>query len=534
MNGLNGVDNWRNKGDNVVDERDEEKEEIGSDSLGFENDLWDAANKLRGHMDASEYKHVVLPLVFLKYISDAFDDIHADLVSRGRNAERRDEYLAKGVFWVPEKSRWNGIVEKATDPSIGIIIDDAMEAIERDNPELRNMLPKNFGNSDLASLVLGEVVTLIGNLQSFGDVDARSKDIIGRVYEFFIGRFAEAEKRGGGEFYTPRSVVRLLVEILQPYKGRIYDGCCGSGGMFVQSLKFMEAHSGRINASVWGQESNPTTWRLAKMNLAIRRIDADLGDGHGDTLLNDNFPDLRADFAIVNPPFNIKEWGHNSLKDDSRWLYGVPPKGNANYAWIQHYLHHLSPHGMAGIVMSNGSLSTTRKEEQVIREGLIKDDKLDCVIMLPDKLFTNTPISACIWIISNNKTNSRFRNRTGETLFIDCRGMGTMKNRMLRELSANDVAKISGTYQNWRSKETFDDYQDMQGFCKSSNLDEITKHNFKIVPGRYVGIPEVKIDEVDFKNLMEHLTEEIRGQLTDLHNTENKIRQELMGLGYEI
>ena len=506
----------------------------GSDALGFENELWASANKMRGNMDASEYKHVVLPLVFLKYISDAFEDIHADLIARGRNAELRDEYLAQGVFWVPEKGRWNAIVEKARDPSIGIIIDDAMEAIERDNPELRNVLPKNFGNSDLSSRILGEVVTLFGNLPSFGDKDARSKDIIGRVYEYFIGKFAEAEKKGGGEFYTPRSVVRLLTEILQPYEGRIYDGCCGSGGMFVQSLKFMEAHSGRINASVWGQESNPTTWRLAKMNLAIRRIDANLGEGHADTLLNDNYPDLRADYAIVNPPFNIKDWGHDSLKDDSRWTYGVPPSGNANYAWIQHYLHHLSPQGMAGIVMSNGSLSTSRKEEKTIREGIIDDDKLDCVIMLPDKLFTNTGISACIWILSNSKTDSKFRDRRGETLFIDCRGMGSMVNRTLRELTVEDVDKISNTYQNWRSKTTFDDYEDERGFCKATTTEgEIKEHEYIIVPGRYVGAPPLPDDGEPFEKKMKRLTSELGEHFTESRRLEDEIRKNLGDLGFD-
>ena len=506
----------------------------GSDALGFENELWASANKLRGNMDASEYKHVVLPLVFLKYISDAFEDIHASLVSRDRNPENRDEYIAEGVFWVPEKGRWNNLVENATDPSIGIMIDDAMEAIERDNPELRNVLPKNFGSSDLSSRVLGEVVTLFGNMQSFGDEDARSKDVIGRVYEYFIGKFAEAEKKGGGEFYTPRSVVRLLTEILQPYEGRIYDGCCGSGGMFVQSLKFMEAHAGRVNASVWGQESNPTTWRLAKMNLAIRRIDANLGESHEDTLLNDYFPDLRADFTIVNPPFNIKDWGFESLQDDPRWMYGVPPKGNANYAWIQHYLHHLSPQGMAGIVMSNGSLSTTRKEEKTIREGIVNDDKLDCVIMLPDKLFTNTGISACIWILSNSKTDSKFRSRSGETLFIDCRGMGTMVNRTLRELTAEDVAKVAGTYQNWRSKDSFDDYDDERGFCKAvTTANEITEHEYIIVPGRYVGAPPLPDDGEPFEDKMKRLTSELGEHFAESRRLEDEIRKNLGDLGFE-
>ena len=508
--------------------------EEGSDALGFEKGLWASANKMRGSMDASGYKHVVLPLVFLKYISDAFEDVHSTLVSKGRNPELRDEYTARGVFWVPENGRWNKVVENAMDPQIGIIIDDAMEAIERDNPELRNVLPKNFGQSDLDPRVLGEVVTLFGNLPSFGDDDARSKDIIGRVYEYFIGQFAEAEKKGGGEFYTPRSVVRLLTEVLQPYQGRIYDGCCGSGGMFVQSLRFMEAHSGRVNASVWGQEYNTTTWRLAKMNLAIRRIEANLGEGSGDTLRNDNFPDLRADFTIVNPPFNIKDWGAESLQDDSRWIYGVPPKGNANYAWIQHYIHHLAPQGMAGIVMSNGSLSTSKKEEKVIREGIINDDKLDCVIMLPDKLFTNTGISACIWILSNDKSDSRFRDRSGETLFIDCRGMGTMVNRTLRELTAEDVCKIGCTYQNWRSKTSFDKYEDVRGFCKSTTTEnEIKEHEYIIVPGRYVGAPPLPDDGEPFEEKMKRLTSELGEHFAESRRLEDEIRKNLGDLGFD-
>ena len=506
----------------------------GSDALGFETDLWASANKLRGSMDASEYKHVVLPLVFLKYVSDAFEDLHASLAAKGRNPENKDEYVARGVFWVPEAGRWSGIVELAMDPTIGVIIDEAMEAIGKENPELRNVLVTRFGSSDLASRVLGEVVTLFGNLPSFGDEDARSKDVIGRVYEYFIGKFAEAEKRSGGEFYTPRSVVRLLVEILQPYEGRIYDGCCGSGGMFVQSLKFMEAHSGRVNASVWGQESNSTTWRLAKMNLAIRRIDANLGDRWEDTMINDLHPDLRADYVIVNPPFNIKDWGWEHLQNDVRWSYGVPPKGNANYAWIQHYLHHLAPRGMAGIVMSNGSLSTTRKEEKVIREGIIADDKLDCVIMLPDKLFTNTGISACLWVMANDKADPRFRDRRGETLFIDCRGMGQMSSRTLRELTAEDLDRIAGAYQSWRSKDDFDSYADERGFCKAvTTAGEIAEHGDIIVPGRYVGAPPLPDDGEPFEEKMERLTRELGEHFVESRRLEEEIRKNLGDLGFD-
>ena len=506
----------------------------GSDALGFESDLWASANKMRGNMDAAEYKHVVLPLVFLKYISDAFEDTHARLTEEGRNPEIRDEYLARGIFWVPEEARWTSIVERATDPTIGVIIDDAMEAIGKENPELKNVLVTRFGQTDLSSRVLGEVVTVFGNLPSFGDEDARSKDIIGRVYEYFIGKFAEAEKRGGGEFYTPRSVVRLLVEMLQPYEGRIYDGCCGSGGMFVQSHKFMQAHSGKVNVSVYGQESNATTWRLAKMNLAIRQIEANLGESWGDTMVNDLHPDLRADFTMVNPPFNIKDWGWEYLQDDARWKYGVPPKGNANYAWIQHYLHHLAPRGMAGIVMSNGSLSTTKKEEKVIREGIIADDKLDCVIMLPDRLFSNTGISACIWILSNDKKDPKYRNRSGETLFIDCRGMGEMVSRTLRELTTEDVAKIADTYQNWRSKDNYESYEDERGFCKAVTAEgEIAEHEGIIVPGRYVGAPPLPDDGEPFEEKMKRLTTELGEHFAESRRLEDEIRKNLGDLGFD-
>ena len=508
-------------------------EDEGTDELGFEKDLWDSANKMRGSMDASVYKHVVLPIVFLKYISDSFEAVHAGLAEEGDDPEDRDEYEARGVFWVPENGRFKHLVEGANDPNIGIMIDNAMDAIEKANPELRGVLPKTFGSSDLQSRVLGEVVTLFGNLDSFGDEEARSKDIIGRVYEYFIGMFAEAEKKSGGEFYTPRSVVRLMTNMLEPYEGRIYDGCCGSGGMFVQSLRFIEKHTGKINASVYGQEYNTTTWRLAKMNLAIRRIEANLGEA-GDTLRNDNHPDLRADYTLVNPPFNIKSWGQESLLDDPRWTYGVPPKGNANYAWIQHFLHHLAPQGMAGIVMSNGSLSTTKKEEKAIREGIINDDKLDCVVMLPDKLFTNTGISACIWILANDKTDKRFRDRRGETLFIDCRGMGEMKNRTLRELTSDDVCKIACTYRNWKSKDHFDRYEDERGFCKAVTTDgEIKEHEYIIVPGRYVGAPPLPDDGEPFEEKMARLTKELGEHFAESRRLEDEIRKNLGDLGFE-
>lgn len=508
-------------------------EEEGTDELGFESELWASANKMRGAMDASKYKHVVLPLVFLKYISDAYEAVRAELVAEGDDPTDRDEYEMRGVFQVPEKALFRHLVQSAMNPNIGKLIDDSMALIEQKNPELQGVLEKNFAASDLPSEVLGEVVTLFGNLESFGDTEARSKDIIGRVYEYFIGKFAEAEKRSGGEFYTPRSVVRLLTEMLEPYDGRIYDGCCGSGGMFVQSLRFIERHSGKARPSIFGQEYNKTTWRLARMNLAIRRIEANLGEP-GDTLRNDNHPDLRADYTIVNPPFNIKDWGQPSLLDDPRWTYGVPPKGNANYAWIQHFLHHLAPQGIAGIVMSNGSLSTTTKEEKVIREGIIKADKLDCVVMLPDKLFTNTGISACIWILTNDKTDKRFRHRSGETLFIDCRGMGDMKSRTLRELSAKEICKIACTYRTWKSKDRHDAYEDVRGFCKAVTTEnEIKEHEYIIVPGRYVGAPPLPDDGEPFEEKMARLTKELGEHFAESRRLEEEIRKNLGDLGFD-
>jgi len=520
----------------------------GSDALGFESELWASAVKLRGKMDASEYRRVVLPLVFLKYISDAFEDTHQRLLKEGKDVDERKEYLERRIFWVPVKSRWAKIVEKAyeaeretdaervTDaPSLGKIIDDAMEAIVKENPNLKNVLLARYNQQELDLRILREVVILFGNLPSFGDADARSKDIIGRVYEYFIGKFAEAEKKGG-EFYTPRSVVRLLVELLQPYEGKIYDGCCGSGGMFVQSLKFMQAHSGKkLEVSVFGQESNPETWRLAKMNLAIRHIEADLGDLWGDTLHNDKHPDLLADFAMVNPPFNVKDWGwENRQEAKAEFVYGFPPPGNANYAWIQHYLSHLAPNGMAGIVMSNGSLSSRQKEEKDIRQKIIDDDKLDCVIMLPDRLFTNTGISACIWVLSNNKKDSKFRDRSGETLFIDCRGMGEMVSRTMRELTTEDVAKISDTYQNWRSKDDYKSYEDVRGFCKAVTAEvEIAEHEGIIVPGRYVGAPPLPDDEEPFEEKMNRLTKELGEHFTESHRLQEEIRKNLGDLGFD-
>ena len=514
----------------------------GSDALGFEPELWDAANKLRGKMDAAEYRRVVLPLVFLKYVSDAFVDTRERLIKEGKDPDERDEYVEKRIIWVPEKARWTDIVKTAEawdgapkDDSIGKIIDNAMVAIENENPGLKHVLVARFNKPEIDRRVLRDVVILFGDLPSFGDEEARSKDVIGRVYEYFIGEFAQLENKGG-EYFTPRSVVRLLVELLQPYEGKIYDGCCGSGGMFVQSLNFMNAHSGKkANISVFGQESNPETWRLAKMNLAIRHIPANLGDTWADTLHNDLHPDLEAEYVMVNPPFNIKDWGwEEAQKKNYDYIYGFPPKGNANYAWIQHYLSKLAGNGMAAIIMSNGSLSSRLMEEKRIRQKIIADDKLDCVLMLPDRLFHNTGIFACVWILSNNKKDPKFRDRSGETLFIDCRAMGEMVSRKLREFTKEDVEKIAGAYDSWRSKDDYKSYRDQRGFCKAVTTEvEIAEHEEIIVPGRYVGVPPVPDDGEPFEKKMKRLTKEIGEQFAESERLEEEIRMYLGELGFD-
>ncbi len=529
--------------------------ERGTDSLGFERRLWDAADLLRSSIDPSEYKHVVLPLIFLKYISDAFTDIYDRLVEQGEDPEDKDFYEAELVFWVPESARWQRLVSRARQPTIGQEIDSAMEAIEMENPDLRNVLRKTFGASDLSPSVLGQVIDLLHNeVPSLGDEDARSKDIIGRVYEYFIGRFAEAEKKAGGEFYTPRSVVSLLVAMLQPSgSDSVYDGCCGSGGMFVQSRQFVRKRGGRLDYMVYGQEMNATTWRMAKTNLLTRAIEHDLGERWEDTLKEDLHEDKRFDICIANPPFNVKKWAHET--EPGRWKYGIPPKGNANYAWIQHYLQHLSNSGLAGIVMSNGSLSTTRKEERDIRNAIIAEDKLDCIVMLPDKLFTNTGISACIWLLANNKADQRFRDRRGETLFIDCRDLGNMISRTQRELCFNEGCEldvVAATYQKWKDKDwdgvipegvstdprdppgDWDGYYDIRGFCKRARTEvEIAEHGGIIVPGRYVGAPPMPDDGEPFEEKMERLTKELGEHFAESRRLEEDIRKNLGDLGFD-
>jgi len=501
--------------------------------LGFEAELWKAANKLRNNMDAAEYKHVVLGLIFLKYVSDSFKAKYDSLVaekSKGANPEDKDEYVSENVFWVPEKARWEYIMSSARSPQIGKIIDDAMFEIESNNKSLKGTLPKDYARPSLDQVKLGEVVDLIGNI-SLSDSSNKSKDILGRVYEYFLGEFASAEGKKGGQFYTPRSVVRLLVEMLAPKQGsKIYDPCCGSGGMFVQSEKFIEDHGGRIgNISIYGQESNPTTWRLAKMNLAIRGIDNNLGDTYADTFANDKHPDLKADFVIANPPFNMSEWGQENLRDDVRWKYGVPPSGNANYGWIQHFIHHLAPHGLAGFVLANGSLTSEQSGEGDIRKNLIEAGLVDCIVSLPSQLFYSTQISACLWFISRDK-QKRDNNSKNSILFIDGRNLGEMVDRTHRQLTDNDVENVALTYHNWKSGSS--DYLDVAGFCKSAEFGDVISKSYKLTPGQYVGLGEQKEDDEPFEQKMKRLTLELSEMFEESKRLEEEIRKQLEKIGF--
>lgn len=498
--------------------------------LGFERTLWQAADKLRNNMDAAEYKHVVLGLIFLKYISDAFEDRHAQLVAQegdGADPEHPDEYRAERVFWVPKPARWAGIQARAKDPRIGQLIDEAMAAIEKDNVSLKGVLPKTYGRPGLDKQRLGELVDLIGTI-GLGTKEHRSKDILGRVYEYFLSEFALSEGKKGGQFYTPRSVVRVLVEMLAPYKGRVYDPCCGSGGMFVQSEKFVEEHGGRIgDVSIYGQESNETTWRLAKMNLAIRGIEANLGVEHADSFHRDQHKDLKADYVLANPPFNDSDWGGDRLKDDVRWKFGVPPSGNADFAWVQHFIHHLAPGGMAGFVLANGSMSSNQSDESQIRKAIADADLIDCMIALPGQLFYSTQISVCLWFLSRDKANNRFRDRRGEVLFIDARGLGRMIDRTQRELAVNDVGLLAGTYHAWRGDKRADRYEDVPGFCKSVTLDEIRTHNYLLTPGRYVGVKEVADESEPFEQRFPRLLERLDKEFAEAASLESVIRMKL-------
>ena len=513
-----------------------------SANIGFEAKLWLAADKLRSNMDAAEYKHVVLGLIFLKYISDAFEEHHAKLVadkSAGADAEDPDEYKAVNVFWVPPAARWTYLQNSAKQPTIGKIVDDAMVAIERDNPRLKGILPKDYARPALDKNRLGELIDLIGTI-GMGDVASRSKDILGRVYEYFLSQFASAEGKKGGQFYTPQSVVRLLVEMLAPYKGRIYDPCCGSGGMFVQSEKFVEAHGGKLgDISIYGQESNATTRRLAMMNLAIRGIEADLGEEQADTFRRDLHPDLRADFVLANPPFNDSDWFRKD--DDARWQFGLPPRGNANFAWVQHFIYHLAPTGMAGFVLANGSMSSNQSGEGEVRRAIIEADLVDCMVALPSQLFYSTAIPVCLWFLSRDKTNNRFRDRRRQTLFIDARKLGHLVDRVHRELSDEETQRIAQTYHAWRGSddplrnqhtETCE-YADVPGFCKSVITDEIAQHGYVLTPGRYVGAEEIEDEGEPFAEKMARLVKELNAQFADSSKLEQAIKANLQGIGYD-
>ncbi len=506
----------------------------------YRGELWRMADALRGSMDANEYKHVVLGLIFLKYISDAFEEAYATLESerdQGADPEDPDEYRAQSIFWVPPEARWQHLQSQARQPSIGRLVDDAMTAVERDNPALRDVLPKEYGRDALDKQRLGQVVDLVSNVK-VGGAEAQANDVLGQVYEYFLEQFAIAEGRKGGEFYTPRSVVRLLVEMLEPYQGRVYDPCCGSSGMFVQSVEFIRAHAtgngngGRAKGdiSIYGQESNYTTWRLAKMNLAIRGIEGQIA--HGDSFHNDRHPDLRADYILANPPFNVSDWGGERVRDDKRWEHGVPPVGNANFAWVQHFLYHLAPRGTAGFVLANGSMSSNQSGEGEIRKNIIEAGLVDCIIALPGQLFRSTQIPACLWFLSKERRSGQRRARQGETLFIDARKLGRMLDRTRRDLSADDIARIAGTYHAWRGGESADDYADVPGFCKSTALEEVRWHGHVLTPGRYVGAEPQPDDGEPFQEKMARLAAQWREQQAEAARLDAAIAENLEKLGF--
>jgi type I restriction enzyme M protein len=485
----------------------------------------------------------------LKYISDAFEEQHAKLVAEqasGADPEDPDEYRAQNFFWVPPEARWGRLKAQARQSTIGQLVDDAMTGIERDNPALKGVLPKDYARPALDKERLGQLVDMISNIQ-VGDEASRAKDVLGRVYEYFLGQFALAEGRKGGEFLTPHSVVNLLVEMIEPYHGRVYDPCCGSGGMFVQSVKFIAAHASgngnggdgnggkalrraRPDISIYGQESNYTTWRLAKMNLAIRGIDGQIG--HGDTFFNDRHPDLRADFILANPPFNISDWGGERLRNDKRWQYGSPPAGNANFAWVQHIVHHLAPSGVAGFVLANGSMSSNQSGEGEIRKGLVENDLVDCMVALPGQLFYSTQIPACLWFLARDRKDGKYRDRRGYVLFIDARKLGRMVDRTHRELTDDDVARIADTYHAWRGEREAGEYEDVPGFSKSAALEEVRKHGHVLTPGRYVGAEAQEDDGEPFAGKMMRLTSTLRGQQAAAASLDAVIVANLKELGY--
>ena len=499
--------------------------------------MFKAADKLRGNMEPSDYKHVALGLIFLKYISDAFESKHKALLAEDRRAaEDKDEYLADNVFWVPKNARWSHLQAHAKQPTIGTLIDDAMRAIEKDNDSLKGVLSKDYARPALNKVMLGELIDLISGIALSKEGHA-SRDILGRVYEYFLGQFAGAEGKRGGEFYTPRSVVRVLVEMLEPYQGRIYDPCCGSGGMFVQSEKFVQEHGGRIgDIAIYGQESNYVTWRLAKMNLAVRGIDSDIRWNNEGSFHKDELRDLKADYILANPPFNISDWGGDRLREDVRWKFGVPPVGNANYAWLQHIYHHLAPKGTAGVVLANGSMSSNQSGEGDIRKAMLQADAVDCMLALPGQLFYSTQIPACLWFLARNKNPANgkpggLRDRRGQVLFIDARKMGVLVDRTRRELTDAEVQKIAHTYHAWRGEKGAGEYADVAGFCKSATLEETAKHGHVLTPGRYVGAVEQQDDGEPFEEKMARLSALWREQRKQAAKLDAAIEANLKAMG---
>jgi len=502
-----------------------------SAALGIEADLFKSADKLRGSMEPSDYKHVVLGLIFLKHISDRFEAKRAEILEkRGEAAaEDRDRYLAEAIFWVPKSARWSHLQANAKQPDIGKRIDDAMIALENENPSLKGVLPKDYSRPALSALRLGELIDLFSNI-ALAEAANNGNDVLGRVYEYFLAEFAGSEGKRGGEFYTPSHVVRLLVEMLEPYEGRVYDPCCGSGGMFVQSEKFVESHGGRLgDIAIYGQEMNYTTWRLCKMNLAVRGIDGEIQWNNEGSFLKDALPDLRADFVLANPPFNVSDWSGDKLKDDARWRYGTPPAGNANFAWLQHILHHLAPNGTAGVILANGSMSSNSSGEGEIRRAMVEGNVVDCMVALPGQLFYSTQIPVCVWFLAKDRSNGRFRDRRGEVLFIDARKMGSMVDRTRRELTGEDIQTIAGTYHAWREGK---DYEDVPGFSKSATLDEIREQGHALTPGRYVGAEDVEDDGEAFEDKMHRLISELYAAQSESQGMDYEILAHLKALGY--
>lgn len=505
----------------------------GGGDLGFEAELFKAADKLRGNMEPSDYKHVTLGLIFLKHISEGFEAKRAQLLAEyPAGAEDEDEYRADNIFWVPKLARWSLLQAHAKQPGIGKVIDDAMLEIEKVNPQLKGVLPKDYARPGLNATMLGELIDLISGI-GFKSDDGQSRDILGRVYEYFLGQFAGSEGKRGGEFYTPRSVVRVMVEMLQPFKGRVYDPCCGSGGMFVQSEKFVESHGGRIgDIAIYGQESNHTTWRLAMMNLAVRGIDADIKWNTEGSFHKDELPDLRADYVLANPPFNISDWGGDRIREDARWKFGTPPAGNANFGWLQHILHHLAPTGTAAVILANGSMSSTQNGEGDIRRAMVDGDVIDCMIAMPGQLFYSTQIPVCIWFLAKDKSNGvardkTLRDRRGEILFIDARKLGHMVDRTRRELGDDDIRKIADTYHAWREGEGFDP---VPGFACAAKHNEIAGHGYVLTPGRYVGSEEVEDDGIAFPERFAALQATLDEQFTESARLTEVIRQRLAGV----